>query len=270
MQEKEHVSLENAFEVTSPTTESQNETRFTPWHDPQYLAGLMCIGVSLAAFLLMISVVNGRFTENYNFWICHITTLVFWAVMTFSKKAETRWFRTKIDYTLQLMVLIQIGAFALNSMMIEIFPPSVFWLQIVLTVHCFTLLAFSLRDWLPEKMMFGLYFLMGIGFAFDLYYLVLTMPIGIMGIAGIWFFGISLYGCAAMLKVIYEIVFLVKTNAFNPRFKRFFFGGMAASIVAVAVFTSGWVVLVNKTEKAIGDKASPLPAWVRVAEVLPP
>jgi XrtN system VIT domain protein len=271
MQEKEHVSLENAFDVISPIIETQEvEIRFIPWRDPRYIAGLVCIVLSLGSFLLTPLEGKNGLIGNGSFWICHIVTLVFWAIMTFSKKAKTQWFDTKIDYTLQLVVLMQIGAFALNSMFEEVFPPSVLWLQIVLVVHCLTLLSFSLRDWLTENIMFALFFIMGLGFVLDAYFFILTLPLSVIGIAMVWFFGITLYACAPILKVIYEIVFLVKTNAFNLVFKRFFFGGMATAVAAVGIFTFGWVSLVNKTAKALGDNNNPLPTWVRVAQVLPP
>lgn len=272
MQEKVLVSLENALDLAPSTdTLQEGKIKFLPMHDAIYMAGIVCILLSLSSFLFLGKTSRNTFSiDNQSFWICHIITIFYWSLMTFTRKAETRWFKTKIDYTLQLIVLIQIGAFALNSMLIEVFPPSVFWLQIVLVVHCLTLLAFSLRDLLAEKVMFGLFFLMGIGFLLDIYFFILTIPIGIIGFAGIWFFGISLYGCSAFLKIIYQIVFLLKTNTFNAHFKRFFFVGIAIGIASAALFISGWVGLVKKTNDALSDTNSPLPAWVRVAQVLPP
>jgi XrtN system VIT domain protein len=247
---------------------------FKPWQDTRYICGLTMLALSFVAFYFFSDNTSTLFGRGNNlgggFWFCHIFMIVFWGVMTFSKKAETQWFATKIDYTLLLMVLMQIGAFALNGMELEVFPPSVLWLQVALTVHCGVLLAFSFRDVLPRKVMYGLFFLMGIGFALDLYFLCFTLPLAMMGMAAIWFFGLSAYATAPFFKVIYQIVFLVKTNAFDAAFKRYFFGGFAVSIVATVLFTSSWYSLANKAERALGDENNPLPSWVRIAQVLPP
>ncbi len=247
---------------------------FKPWQDTRYIIGLTCLAVSLAAFEFYQDRSSGLFlagggSENA-FWFCHIFLLVFWAVMTFSKRAETQWFATKIDYTLLLMVLMQVGAFALNRAQMEVFPPSVFWLQVALTVHCGVLLAFSLRDVLPRNVLYGLFFLMGIGFVVDIYFFCFTWLLSVIGIVAIWFFGLSIYASAPLFKLIYQIVFLYRTSEFDALFKRYFFGGVALAVVATALFINSWVGLVNKTEHALADENNPLPSWVRIAQVLPP
>ena len=247
---------------------------FKPWQDTRYIIGVVCLALSFVAFHFFTDSTTVLFGTSGGsgdgFWFCHIAVLVFWAVMTFSKRAETQWFATKIDYTFLLIVLMQIGAFAVNGAGVDVFPPSVMWLQIALTVHCGVLLAFSFRDVLPKKVMYGLFFLMGIGFVLDLYFFCLTLPFCIIGLVGIWFFGITIYAVAPLLKVAYQIVFLVKTNTFDAVFKRYFFSGFAVAILATVLFTSSWRNLVNKAEDALSDESNPLPSWVRVAQVLPP
>ncbi|MBL7815055.1 MAG: XrtN system VIT domain-containing protein [Saprospiraceae bacterium] len=273
MERKDLLSTEQMTNLETPqfqTDDSTTVVRFTPWRDPRYLFGLACIALSFILFWASTSKSDNIFAQKDSIWVCHAITIIFWAVMTFSKKAKTHWFETKIDYTLQLMVLSQIGAFALNALLIDVFPPSVLWLQVALTVHCLALLTFSLRDWLPTQVLYALFFIVGMGFVLDIYFLILTLPFTAIGIAAIWFFGITLYACAPLLKVIYEIVFLVKTNAFNPIFKRFFFGGVFATVLALGLFCAAWSHLVHKTQNALGDTQNPLPAWIRIAQILPP
>ena len=133
---------ENEFQPTDLTSKVNEDTPavfsaetplsiFKPWQDTRYIWGILCLAFSLGAFYFSSDSSARLFRGDANgFWFCHIFTITFWAVLTFSKKADTQWFRTKIDYTLLLMVLMQVGAFALNDMDMDMFPPSVIWLLV--------------------------------------------------------------------------------------------------------------------------------------------
>ena len=233
----------------------------------------MIIGFAAIFFALMIfgaaNFSSKAVLSGGVFWVIHCLIFVLFIAFAFSKKVETLTFPTRLNTTFLWLVLVQIGCFTLN-IDFNAFPPSTAWLQVVLVLSSAALIGLTFRDLLPENAMKALYFLLGMGFIMDLYFMTILMPILPFSIIGLVIFGIALYAFGPLIKVIFIVRFLIKNHAFMPKITRFFGFGAAFSIVMGGIFLLLWTSMVNKADAAFADTKSPLPAWVRVAQVLPP
>ncbi len=203
------------------------------------------------------------------FWVIHFLLVVQFIAFGFSKKIETLTFPTRLNFAFLWLILLQIGCFTFN-IDVNAFPPSAIWLQVVLVVSSSALIGLTFRDLLPEIAIKALYFLVGMGFVIDLYFMVVLLPILPFSLVGLVFFALAVYAFGPILKVIFIVRFLIKNHAFMPQTTRFFGFGAAFSVVMGSIFLVLWTSMVNKADAAFADTKNPLPAWMRVAQVLPP
>ena len=241
---------------------------FNPLKHGKMLFGFGLIALTLILLSITTSTAFNPLSDG-GFWVTHIGVLVFWAVAIFSKKVETLTFPTRLNYTLLWLVLLQIGCFMLN-IELRFFPPSATWLQVVLSLSVISLIALTFKDLLPDNALKALYFLLGVGFVMDVYFMAILLPIPPFSLMSLVFFGLSFYAFGPLLKIIYIATFLYKNHDFMPKITRFFGFGAAFSGVMGGIFLLLWTSMVNKADAAFGDTKNPLPAWVRVAQVLPP
>jgi XrtN system VIT domain protein len=226
---------------------------FNPLENPKML---LCFGaILIAAGVLIYSDTSFKgIFDGGAFFALHFLVLFFGAIALFSRKAETSTFPTRLNYTFAWLALLQICCFIFNLEM-AVFPPSATWLSVVVVASAAALIGLTFRDLLPEKAIAALLFLVGVGFLLDLYFLVILIPMMAVGFVGLLFFGLSVYAIAPLLKVIFIVRFLAKNHDFMPNLTRFF---------------GFWVSMSQSANVAYSKTNQSLPAWVRVAQILPP
>jgi XrtN system VIT domain protein len=269
MEELKPVIIEVQYvdnQSIEPTPEPQ--LPFDPRINPNMLMGFGAILIALFVFGQTYFTRSGVFSSGL-FWVTHIAVLWFWGVSLFSKKAETSTFPTRLNYTFLWLVLLQIGCFTFNTDMV-VFPPSATWLQVVIVASSSALLGLTFRDLLPEKTVLSLLFLVGVGFLMDVYFLTILLPACGFGFIGLLFFGLSVYAFGPMLKTFFIIRFLFKNHDFMPKGTQFFGYGVAFSALVSAAFLVSWASMSQNANVAYAKTNESLPAWVRVAQVLPP
>jgi XrtN system VIT domain protein len=267
LQEQINESLETASNVKAPDIPvSAEPTVYNPLTSNWSIFGYVLIGLAVLTLVLT----QGRLEVfNAGFFGLHTMTFVLGLGALFSYKNETKWFPTRLNLIFVWLVFFQAMAFVFNKEM-TVFPPSVMWLQVLLGAHAATLIALTFRDFLPEKVLNALFFLLGVGFILDIYFLISTASLLIFGFAGLLFLGLSIYAYAPLFKVIYTLIFVVKSVPHGRKLGTYFAAGASFSIITTLIFVGFWTNMSQKAHLAHQNTQSPLPAWVRVAQVLPP
>ena len=274
MQEQKNDLDQNIPQVELDQTqpiENNAPTPFNPLKDGSTILGFAVMFISLFVFFVNNSTndfVSNPLDEGV-FYVAHVAIIVSFFVVFFTRKKATKWYATRINGVLPWLVAFQIGAFMLNRSM-SVFPVSSDWLQVALTFHCLAMVALTFRDFLSEKILNGLYFIMGVGLVIDLYFMIFTLPLAGFGVMAIWFLGLSFYAWSPFLKVLYSLIFMIRSKRFGLHFGKYYLGGIGFALAMILLFNWGWFGLVQKTRAAISNTQSALPEWVRVAQVLPP
>ena len=262
----QNLPIDNALEQQQET-----HVAFNPLTNTTTLMGFVLILFTLGIFLFANN--KGQIIlsplQDSSFYISHICIIAYTFYALFGQKKDTIWYPTRINFTLLWLVVFQIGSFTLN-LSEHVFPESADWLQVALTVHCLTMIALTFRDFMSEKILNGLFFIMGVGLVVDGYFMVFTLPFACVSLIVIWVLGISFYLWSPIFKVIYSLNFLMKSLDYGRHFGKFYAGGVGFALLMVLFFNFGWFNLVSKTNTAINDTKSELPSWVRIAQVLPP
>jgi XrtN system VIT domain protein len=251
---------------TKPTPEPH--TPFNPLENPKMLLGFGAILIALS--VLGYSNYSSEIHLDIGAFIgLHIIVLILGAIALFSQKAETSTFPTRLNYTFVWLALLQICCFIFNLEM-AIFPPSATWLSVVMVASSAALVGLTFRDLLSEKVMAALLFLVGVGFLLDLYFMVILIPMSSVGFIGLFMLGLTVYALAPLLKVIFLLRFLFKNHDFMPKLTRFFGYGVAFSSIMILTFLGFWLSMAQNANIAYSKTNDYLPAWVRVAQILPP
>jgi XrtN system VIT domain protein len=277
--EQEQNAFEQDFQnaVNESSHEIQNEQVeqlpqiFNPLKHISAIGGLILVAISFLCFFFtdITPSLNSNILQNPFFYITHAGVIFYCFKALFSYKQETAWYPTRINLTFLWLVAFQIGAFMLNREM-RAFPESAGWLQVVLTLHCLTMIALTFRDLMSEKILNGLFFIMGVGLILDLYFMAFTLYFAVLTTIVVWFFGLTFYLWSPFFKVVYSLNFLSKSVNYGRHFGKYYAGGVAFAISMAIFFNLAWFNLVGKTNTAISDTKNTLPEWVRIAQVLPP
>ena len=274
MEETQNTSAQDQMGAVVENQNLPDEGYFPIFNPLKNTKTVIGMGILILSFFVFVSLL---FVEKNNFdplnrglfYLPHFAIMVYYFVAMFSKKEDTKWYSTRINSTFLWLVSFQLGAFMLN-LSIKVFPESVAWLQVVLTVHCLAMIALTFRDFLSEKYLNYLYFIMGVGLVVDVYFMLCVVPLTGFAVLTFWFMGLSFYAWSPILKVIYSLNFLFKSRQFGAYFGKFYLSGVGFSLLMVLLFNWSWLGLVHKTRIAVENTKSELPKWVRVAQALPP
>ena len=181
MEETQNTSAQDQMGVVVENQNLPDEGYFPIFNPLKNTKTVIGIGILILSFFVFIGL---SFVEKNNFdplngslfYLPHFAILAYYFVAMFSKKEDTKWYPTRINATFLWLVSFQLGAFMLN-LSFSVFPESVAWLQVVLTVHCLTMIALTFRDFLGEKQLNYLYFIMGVGLVVDVYFMVCVVPL---------------------------------------------------------------------------------------------
>ncbi|MEI9913355.1 MAG: XrtN system VIT domain-containing protein [Bacteroidota bacterium] len=235
----------------------------------EYLAGLICIAVSLFFFCLPFFInikeenAFGLFTANF------LLTLVYFFVLFFNRKSIQK--EDKIHNTFLFMNLFFISAWSLNREM-TVFEDSANWFAGLLVLICVNYISFAYKEVLPKWATHLMSFTAGVSFVTFLYLSLYLLPLYPVGLIGFFLIGVSLHVFVPLLFMVYTLVLMKKVSATDKKYWVSFSAGLVSVIAFVACYIGLW----NSSKKQIdhawleSNNKTGLPAWVNVTQKVAP
>jgi XrtN system VIT domain protein len=238
--------------------------------DTHYLVGVLLVVVSGAIYFLSSSVQEesarwGIFFLNYLFTFGYWISIFIYAIFFRKNYSFYRIFPA--------LVLGLISAYSLNREM-NIFDASPLWLSVSLVV--ISAASLSLIVFKQMNLLFRTLILVIIGVAIMLFLYLSLYLIPVYPFSLVLFFavGVSLHGVVPLTFLIFLIVWIFKYVRSDKKALWGLAFGIMGILAGTAIYTWRWAEVVstmNNTylETFVEDDAT-LPAWVRVAQRIPP
>jgi XrtN system VIT domain protein len=249
--------------------------------DKVNLIGILSIIISTAIFLLPeISWLNfrmnsyfGLFFINYSISISYGVVLIINGILNRKKdiekyKEDKEKFKNRSEHIALFHVLLLISAFSLNREF-SVFQQSVEWLAAYIVILCITMCLLVYRNWLNNKFLFFLYFILGAGLVLNIYYAIYLAPMYMIGFVGLFVLGISIHTFAPIFIVISIIQFFIKGHKENRKNISPFIAGVILPIVIAIIFLIRWHDVKEKMNYVFNSdiiKETPYPLWVGVSQ----
>ena len=235
-----------------------------------YGIGLILVLVSFLFYLLGLIATKEEIQEGISL-IHFVLTFITWLCVLFMAIFKRNTYR--FCYIFPTLVLSLISAYALNHHL-NVFDASPLWLSILLVVVSAAYLSLPFFQEMPRALRFLVGVTVGIGLVVFLYLSLYLIPIYPLSVMIFWVLGISLHSFVPLLFIIFTIVWLIRLDVAG---KKAFVGlavGAGLAILFVVLFTLYWASAVNRIndtyrETFVEDEVT-LPAWVRVAQRIPP
>jgi XrtN system VIT domain protein len=176
----------------------------------------------------------------------------------------------KLEHTVLLLILYFISAFSLNKEM-NLFDPSVRWLQISLVIASVALIIASRYHSLPRIINFIVFFILGSSLLLFLYFAIYLLPLYLMSILGLLALGISIHTYIPLFLVIISVVVLVRASR---EYKALCFAaitGFSIPLILTIFFCISWNSNIKKINGLINQNSlneTKLPPWVYVSQHL--
>jgi XrtN system VIT domain protein len=210
------------------------------------------------------------FFVNYGLFIIYLVIL-----LVHNHRAFGKWWRFKsLSVNLLLLQLGNISAYALNRT-IPVFNVSTDWLVNYLLIYNLAIVLFALRkDRRPDSINFALVFILATGMIFQLYETLYIGPIYAFGLAGFWFYGISLHAFIPLWFFWAGTRILWKFEKTSRRYRPVILAGLLLPLIMIGLFTIRWATLQRHITEDFHQQHQPLathdlPAWVRASQDLP-
>ena len=181
------------------------------------------------------------------------------------------WMKKNISYTIILLHLFLISAYALNRD-IHVFENSVNWLCCYIVLSSVVVLSFHYFDLLPGWINRIQYLLLGSAILFYGYLAIFVAEVYVIGGVGILFFGIGAHIFVPLVLLV-SCGFLIR---YSRRKKFISYGwiaiGFFASVFYTAGFVTEWTTRVSQIESLASQSVlyeSDLPTWIKIGESVP-
>jgi XrtN system VIT domain protein len=236
--------------------------------DKMLVTGLVLILASFCIFALTQKLENdsvgGVFFVNYVIAAGYLIAVFVYAVslpkMPLSKG--------KLAYTLLMLILFFISAFALNREM-NVFDRSVTWLCAWLIVSCIALIAAIFHQFFSPVWKQILFFFLGMAFVLFVYYAVYLLPLYGISVIGLLAVGISVHTYIPGLLALVTFVIIRRACIENRRLYYAAGAGVLLPLLIAVVYTVCWKNLNNKINLLLNKNIlneGKLPAWVVVSQ----
>jgi XrtN system VIT domain protein len=250
--------------------------RYNPLKDKVYLVGLLLLVLSAAAFVFGISddAINNRVftTFSLQYGLVWVYTLVLWI------SRRLRWWAfgaSRADYPVFFLLLLLwlISCFTLNREM-RLFQPSAAWLEWYLVGAGAAYIAYAWKDRMAQWGRYLLWAALSAALMLFLYYALALIPLSLLGVAMVWFFGISLHALIPLVFCIYTLIVLYRAIQEEPQARIAVFSGIAAPLSIVITVASAWYQVSSRLADQVvainASDAAELPRWVAVSRHLEP
>ncbi len=236
------------------------------------MAGLCMLALSIIVFVTGISAPSGIFLDG-SFLIHYLLVWVYMVVLWINKRL--RWWmfgarRADFPSMLLLLLLWLVSCFALNRE-IEIFQPSVAWLNWYLGISGVACVAFAWHEQMNATARRVLLFALGATAVLLSYYALELMPVSIIGVAVFWFFGLSLHAIIPLVFTIYLVLILRNAVREAPAMRFAAFAGIVLPLLVVASVAIAWYRVSSQlavSARNYKSDTAELPKWVLVSQRL--
>lgn len=250
----------------------QAAERYNPWKDRVYIAGLCLLALSVGFFLFgdtnrSRDPFGGVFMANY------VIVWIYMVVLWVNKRL--RWWMfgaRRADYPSMLLLLLLwlVSCFALNREL-EVFRPSVSWLDGYLGISGLACVAFAWHERMGVALRRVLYFALGATAVLLSYYTMVLLPLSGMGLLVFWFFGFSLHGLIPLVFTIYLVLILRNALREEPALRFAAFAGVVMPLLVVGSVAVAWYRVSSQLALSARDyqpTTAELPRWVVVSQHL--
>lgn len=241
--------------------------------DSLSLSAIILILISSTVFGLTLVFQNPWKTDSPIFLINYAITVIYTLSLFVTTFFEHRWglSKTKLNYTIYMLVLWFISAFSLNRE-VNIFDTSTTWLSIYITIATITLVSSIFFNEMGTIAKHFYMFLMGCSLVLFLYYAVYLVPFYALGLLGAIFLGFSMHFLIPLFLVIVTIVRAIRSLRVYPALKYAFSVGILIPLIVCMGFVYQWNSAYQKTTSIINHdmlKENTLPTWTAVSQQLP-
>src|SRR5690606_25068327 len=224
------------------------------WKDWVFKTGLVCIAISGLVFCLPeLKTIQlernnllGIFFFHYALSAGYFFVLLFAGLLRFRRK-------TAKNYTENLFLFLVLGlisAFALNRE-IPVFETSATWLAFFLVTLCATLMAVCFRRHLPKPVVYGLYFVLGMGLILHAYFSIYLLPLYLIGLVGAVALGFSLHVFVPLFSLLIIGAHVYSETKTNKTLQYAVFSGMSLPLIILGFFLIGWENLRSEINYAV-------------------
>lgn len=237
-----------------------------------FIGGIICIAISLLIYCIMAELDGSAYTELslLNFVIAIVFMLLttfFWLPREERKKAR----RYNRKPRLIFLILLSISCLSINYW-IPIFSVFPTWVLTVFFITLISLFLLGFHENLPVSVKITNMLVAGMSTVFVLYFVIFLLPYLIIGLVGIFFFGLTIHFFVPLLLLVAFIALFVKLA--KPLTEKIaYFSGMAFSILVVIFtlirFNEVKKLIESSNESLISETYSDLPTWVELCRNLP-
>ncbi|RXF67440.1 XrtN system VIT domain-containing protein [Arcticibacter tournemirensis] len=236
--------------------------------------GIWLTFISAIVFLLCGTLENRNEGGDFSvFFLNYAITIVYSLVVLITAFKRYKWglSKSKIDYTIFMLILWLISAFALNRVM-NVFDDSVTWLSILLVLSCTSLALTPFLEYLLPAFEHFICFFVSISIMLFGYFALSLIPLYIISAPAALGLGISLHSYVPLLLTIFTIILALKSV---KRHKGLIFslaGGLLFCLVAIAYFNYSWYSINSKITKFANRNTlaeGKLPNWVVISQNIP-
>ncbi len=234
--------------------------------DRLYLIGLIFIILSFTVFLLRLEFPSqSNFEMDGAFLLNYLPAVAYFSILLISGRLKKG--RNGLPVILLLLVVALISCYSLN-LDFNVFDDSSRWLCIVLILVCMNFMAVGWFSYFAEWVKLVFFSIAGIGFSVFIYLGIYLLPLYLISIPGMLFFGISIHTYVPLLFCIYILVLLLRSN--NRRYKKAFIGSVVCSLLFITVYVVNWYQDLQPINKHYRYESvtenNGLPGWVDVAQ----
>jgi XrtN system VIT domain protein len=207
------------------------------------------------------------FIANYAITVIYTFSLLIQAY----SKYRWKFSKSKMSYTIYMLILWFISAFSLNRE-ITIFQSSTNWLSIYICIATATLLLSTFYNGMAKIGKHVCMLLMGSSVVLFVYYAIYLVPFYALGLMGAIFIGLTIHLLIPLFLVIATLLVSIRSLKAYPKVKYAFISGIILPLVVCSWFTIKWNNLHQKTTAIINHgmlNESTLPIWTLVSQHLP-
>lgn len=251
--------------------EIKNES---PSKDSMLIGGLAAIALSATIFFfsedLMKSDGESGFSIFFlNYAITAIYSIAVWA--TAFNNHRGRLSGSKIEYTVLMLILWFISAFALNRVM-NVFDESTDWLTALIIASCMALIAGLFTQKLPLFLRHFVFLFLGLAITLFVYYSFYLVPLYVFSAPAAIGIGISLHTYVPLFLSIVTVALCVKNIRQSPALLYSLSIGVLFCVTVAIAFSMSWRQIDNSLTRASNRNTlseGKLPNWAVMSQSIP-
>ncbi|EOR93668.1 hypothetical protein ADIARSV_3177 [Arcticibacter svalbardensis MN12-7] len=250
------------------------KTTDSPLKDGMIVSGLSSIILSATLLFFSGGIMKGNEGTGFSlFFINYLFTIIYSIAVGVTAFKRHRWklSNSKIEYTVLMLILWFISAFALNKVM-NVFDESVDWLTVLIIISSITLVIGSFNLKIPPFLIHLIFFCLGLSLVLFVYYSFYLVPLYLISAPAAIGIGISLHTYVPLLLSIVTVVLCRKNFRQNRTLLYSFSTGILLCILATVAFLVSWGQINNLVTKTTNQNTlynGKLPNWTVVSQIIP-